>query len=368
VWALSHVDKESRRVKLTLRISTALAVAIFAWYIVADRLTPYTSNARVKALVVEMVPQVSGYVAAVPVTNGQIVEPGQLLARIDPQPFQLQLDRARADLQLATQEVGANSAQVEAAQAELAQARAQLENTRAQTARTLTLAQQGIATRAAADQAQAQFLTAEGRVTTAEADLERARQQLGATGAENARIQQAIATLGLAELSLRWTELRAPGRGAVIDLQITEGTFAPAGRRLMTFVSFEEVWVEAYMTENNLARIAIGNRAEIGLDLYPARIFAGQVTSITIGAAAPHAGTSPEGLPKQPEISGWMRDPQRFPVRIRMESYGTGSEAADIRRMFNGQADVVVYTGDTTVLNALAMAWIRFMGWISYAY
>ncbi len=354
--------------KTTIRISTVLAIAIFAWYLVADRFTPYTGNARVKALIVEMVPQVSGYVAAVPVTNGQVVEPGQLLARIDPQPFQLQVDKARADLQLATQEVGANSAQVEAAQAELAQARAQLENTRAQCTRTFTLARQGIASRAAADQAQAQLLTAEGRLTTAEAGLERARQQLGATGAENARIQQAIATLGLAELNLRWTELRAPGRGAVIDLQVTEGTFAPAGRRLMTFVSFEEVWVEAYMTENNLARIAIGNRAEISLDLYPARIFPGQVTSITIGAAAPQAGTSSDGLPKPPEVAGWMRDPQRFPVRIRMENYGTGSETVDIRRMLNGQADVVVFTGDSAILNALAMAWIRFMGWVSYAY
>ncbi|MBP0464203.1 HlyD family secretion protein [Roseomonas sp. PWR1] len=354
--------------KTAIRISTAVAIAIFAWYIVADRITPYTGNARVKALVVAMVPQVAGYVSAVPVTNGQVVEPGQLLARIDPQPFLLQVEKARSDLQLATQEVGASSAQVEAAQAELAQARAQLENTQSQSERTFTLARQGIATRAAADQAQAQLLSAQGRVTAAEAELERARQQLGATGADNARIQAAIAALGLAEINLRWTELRAPGRGAVVDLQITEGTFAPAGQRLMTFVSFEEVWVEAYMTENNLGRIAVGNAAELSLDVYPGRIFQGTVTSITIAAAAPHAGTSSDGLPKPPEVSGWMRDPQRFPVRIRMEGYGGGSEAADIRRQVNGQADVVVYTGGNAVLNGLAAAWIRFMSWISYAY
>ena len=63
-----------------------------------------------------------------------------------------------------------------------------------------------------------------------------------------------------------------------------------------------------------------------------------------------------------------MRDPQRFPVRIVMASYEVGSEAHDIRRMVNGQADVIVYTGGNGLLNALGAAWMRLMSVISYAY
>jgi hypothetical protein len=79
-------------------------------------------------------------------------------------------------------------------------------------------------------------------------------------------------------------------------------------------------------------------------------------------------GTRDSGLPRAPRHSGWLRDPQRFPVRIVMPGYEVGSETFDIRRMVNGQADVVVYTGENRLLNALAAAWMRFMSVISYAY
>lgn len=74
-----------------------------------------------------------------------------------------------------------------------------------------------------------------------------------------------IAQLGEAELNLEWTELHAPSRGVVVDLTIGEGTFAKAGQGLMNLLSFEEVWVEAYLTENNLAKVSVGDPAEIVL-------------------------------------------------------------------------------------------------------
>ena len=103
--------------KATVVISTILAALIFAWYLVADRITPYTSNVRVKAMVIDIVPEVSGQVAAVAVNNGQVVGRGDLLARIDPRPFQLKVNRARAALDLATQSVGAGSSAIEVAAA-----------------------------------------------------------------------------------------------------------------------------------------------------------------------------------------------------------------------------------------------------------
>ncbi len=352
--------------KITIRIFALISLLIFIWYLVADRTTPYTSNARLKAIVVDVVPQVSGYVSALAATNGQVVKAGDLMARIDQRPFVLEVEQARSALQTATQNVGAGSAQVQIAQASVTQARINLDNTQVQSARYFELEKKKVVSTAEADTMRAKLAAAQSQLVGANADLERARQQLGDEGADNAQIRAAIAALGEAELHLEWTELFAPAPGTAIDLQVAEGTYAKAGQSLMSFVSFEEVWVEAYLTENNIARISVGDPAEITLDLYPGRIFKGVVSSFSIGASV---GVQAAGsLPKPPEIDGWMRDPQRFPVRIRMLGYEIGEASHDTRRMLNGQADVIVYSGDNWLMNNLGKAWIRLMSWLSYAY
>ena len=316
-------------------------------------------------MVIDVVPEVSGQVIAVAVSNGQVVERGDLLARIDPRPFQLKVDRARAALELATQSVGAGSSGIEVAVANLATARTNLENAKAQTSRMLDLESRGVVSKASGDNARETLETAKSAVSAAEADLERARRELGVEGADNPQIREAVAALGEAELALDRTALRAPARGLVVDLDVTSGVFARAGSRLLTFVSFEEIWVEAYLKENNVANINIGDRAEISLDLYPGRIFDGEVASISYAASD---GTFDGALPSVPRATGWMRDPQRFPVRITMTGFEGGSENLDIRRMVNGQADVVVYTGESWLMNGLAALWVRLMSFLSYAY
>ncbi len=352
--------------KSKIRIFAGLAVLLFAWYLVADRVTPYTANARVKAIVIPVVPEVSGYVSALAVNNGQFVNTGDLLARVDQRQYALAVDQARAALQTATQAVGAGSAGVEVARANLTQAQVNLENTKVQSARVFELEQKNVVAKAQADDARAQLKEAQSKVTGAEADLERARKQLGDAGANNPQIQAAVAQLGQAELALKWTELRAPAHGTVVDLTIAEGTFAQAGKPLMTFGSLDDVWIEAYFTENNLGRIKVGQPADITLDIYPGRIFKGVVSSITPGASV--GPESSGGLPRAQDEKAWMRDAQRFPVRIHMLNYEVGSENADIRRFFNGQADVIVYTSNNWLLNALGAFWIRLNAWVSYAY
>ncbi len=351
--------------KRTVAISSLLAALIFIWYLIADRVTPYSSNVRVKAMIVEIVPEVSGHVTAVAVNNGQIVKAGDLLARIDQRPFLLKVEQAQAALEIATQSVGAGSASIEVAAANLASAHTNLKNIQVQTTRILKLEKDGVISIAKVDNARAAFATAKSSVLAAEADLERARRDLGVEGADNPKIKEAIAALGEAELALEWSELRAPASGMIVDLDITSGVFARAGSPLLTFISFEEVWVEAYLKENNIANIDIGDPAEISLDLYPGRIFDGVVASISYGASD---GTHDSSLPSAPSNNGWMRDPQRFPVRITMTDYQDGSEGHDIRRMINGQADVVIYTGESGIMNMLGFIWMRFMSILSYAY
>ena len=86
-------------------IILVLFVLLFGWTLIADRLTPYTSDASVRAFVVRIVPEVSGKVIEVGVRDNQIVRTGDLLYRIDPTPFRIAVERAEAKLAAAGQAV-----------------------------------------------------------------------------------------------------------------------------------------------------------------------------------------------------------------------------------------------------------------------
>ena len=160
-----------------------------------------------------MVPKVSGTVIEVPIANASFVGAGELLARIDPRPFEISLARAEAELESATQEVGASSADVERAQAQLVRTQTELENTQLQSSRVLELEKKGLIATARADDARTALSDAEAAVDVARAELERARQNLGADGEENPRIKAALANLAAAQLDLAYTELRSPTEG-----------------------------------------------------------------------------------------------------------------------------------------------------------
>src|SRR5499427_10584552 len=127
----------------TLVILVLFAV-LFGWTLIADRLTPYTSDASVRAFVVRMVPEVSGKVIEVAVQDNQIVRTGDLIYRIDPTPFRIAVEQAEAKLAAAGQAVGASTAGVDEAQAQLVQEIAQRDNVREQAARVFELVRVGV--------------------------------------------------------------------------------------------------------------------------------------------------------------------------------------------------------------------------------
>ena len=116
-------------------IILVICVVLFGWTLIADRLTPYTSDASVRAFVVRMVPEVSGKVVEVAVQDNQIVRTGDLLYRIDPTPFRIAVESAEAKLAAAGQAVGASTAGVDEAQAQLLQELSERDNVREQPAR-----------------------------------------------------------------------------------------------------------------------------------------------------------------------------------------------------------------------------------------
>ncbi len=345
----------------------AAATALLSWYLVADRLTPYTTNARVRAFVVPIVPQVSGYVADVRVRNNSLVDTGDILVMIDRRPSRRAVDEAQAALDLAGQDVGASTADVDAAQARLVDAQAALGNAKIQGDRIFALEEKGLIAVARADSARAALQQAEAAAAQAQADLDRARSALGLVGADNAQIRQALARLGQARLDLAFTEVRAPVAGMITDLRVETGTYAQAGAPLMTFLSGDDVWLDVYLKENNLGRLQVGDRVDIAFDLLPGQLIGGVVQSLGGGAAAGRSSAIGE-LPAVSGQTGWLRDPQRFPVVVTIDGYGEdGARGLGLR--VNSQADVMIYTAEAggfwTMLGRL---WMRIVSVANYAY
>ena len=107
--------------RLTL-IVMSVGIAIFAYTLLSDRLTPYTAQATIQAYLVRILPEVSGKIVELAVTDNQIVEAGSLLFRIDPAQYAIAAERATAQLEAAGQSVGASTAGLGAAEANLARA------------------------------------------------------------------------------------------------------------------------------------------------------------------------------------------------------------------------------------------------------
>ncbi|MFV2090646.1 MAG: HlyD family secretion protein, partial [Pseudomonadales bacterium] len=107
-------------------ILAGTAVVLLGWSLISDRITPYTTQAKVHALVVPIAAQVSGSVTEVLVGNNQSVESGDVLFQIDPTQYQLAVDTAEANLQTARQSTGASTASVDVAEAGIISAEASL--------------------------------------------------------------------------------------------------------------------------------------------------------------------------------------------------------------------------------------------------
>ncbi len=346
--------------RVTIMVSVIIA-ALFAWHLLSDRATPYTQLGKVDGYVVPIAPQVSGYVSRVDVVLNEIVDEGDTLLEINPLPFQLAVNSARAQLELAGQQVRAGVSAVESAAGRLGVARAQLDRAERYFNRveSINAANPGALSQADRDRATTQLAQAQAGVVSAEAELDQARETLGVAGSENPAIQAALAAVEQAEFNLENTVILAPGRGVVGDLQLAEGHFASAGQPLATFISAQDVWVRADMRENNLGKIEVGDPAEVALDVAPGRIFEGRVASVSAGVDTGEGARG--GLPTAESAQGWLQDPQRFPVIIRFE----GDGARGFLRV-GGQASVVVYAGSNPILNAAAALRIRLTTLLSY--
>lgn len=340
-------------------IVLAVGAVLLVYHLIADFVTPYTSQAYIQAFVVDIAPEVSGSVVEVGVKDNAEVKAGQPLFRIDPIRFRIAVESAEAKLAQAGQTIGASTAGIASAEARASAAQAHLENTRKQTARARELVEKGVYSAAKGDQAEAALETAQADLQRARADVESARRQLGSRGADNPQIRAAAAELEGARLDLERSTVLAPADGLITNLKLSIGQYVQAGAPVMTFVDTRTGWVVAELPEKSLGHLQRGDRAEVVLDGLPGSVYPAQVESIAWGVSA--SGHDSAGLPTVSEQKDWLRDAQRFPVLI------AGNAKMPLGSVRVGSlARVVVYAGDSSIMNALAWLHIRIVSWTSY--
>lgn len=359
----SPAGQASRRGVIGLLV---VIILLLCWYLAADRLTPYTSQARIQAFVIPIAAEVGGQIQKVYVRDNQKVSPGDKLFELDPEPYDIALAKARSDYETVLSSVKANNETIAAAKAGLQAATAAYQNAAKDAERQERLYREdpGTISVRRLEVAQATRETARSQMAAATADVRRATEAAGVSGEKNSQLLSARSAVQKAELDRKNTVVVATNRGLVTDLRTDIGQFLGAGAPVMTLVAINDVWISADMTENNIGNVNIGDEVAILLDSMPGHIFKGQVRSISYGVSATQS--QPAGvLPTVDNSRDWLRQAQRFPVKIAFVK----DDFPPVKNLrVGGQADVLVYANGAGVMSFFGSIYIRLMSWFSYIY
>lgn len=344
-------------------VTLAVLLAVYIYNVIADRVTPYTSQAAVDTFLVQIAPEVAGQVQQVPVTDNRAVRKGQVLFRIDPEPFEIAERSAEANLSSAIQSADVAEVEIAVARAALNKQRVDLATSRELGGIVNDLVGEGALSRTSGIRANADTAKSQADLVRGQAEVVRAQRRLGATGAQNVSVRQAMAALDQARLDLRNTVVLAPEDGVVTNLRLANGQFVNRGQPLLSFINAGPRWISAEMRENQLGNVRPGNRVMVVLDEQPGTVFEGVVDSIGWGIT--QGDEAPTGqLPNVQAATGWLREPQRFPVRILLKPTEHGDELSGGRS--GAQANVMILTDDGSILNPLGWLWMRAVAWLSY--
>ena len=307
---------------------------------------PTTNDAMVRADLIDVVlERVNGRIVELHVVDNQRVRKGDLLYRVDPRPYQAQLQQARAELRLAEKEVEGDRAQIGAAGARIRQTEQERLAAAAEIARLEARAEHAAtylrrlepllprqfvsandfnaataerdATAAAVRDARAKQQAAASAVDAAVQNRAQAEAKLARFGQVYARIEAADARLRNAELDLEYCSVHSPVDGYVTNLNIAAGQYVHPGQKVFALVDDRNWYVIASYKETYLRSIAPGMAVDVFLAPYPGRHFRGEVQGI--GWANSPDNMKEEGaLPEVQRTLNWVVLAARFPVRIRL--------------------------------------------------
>ena len=320
---------------------------VFAFREVHQRLIyVYEYDARIAGDMVTVSSRVAGWVTALPVTEGQLINSGQMLVKIDDRESKLlvkQLEAQRDAIKaqrdrLVTQRslvdvqtksrVNTQLAAVNAAAATVDALKPQLENARSNFAREKELFKKKVISRRQFDQTRTTMQQVDGEYRTSVAELEEARNRLREARAYQHQLavldseieilvheeNELYAQIDRQRLDRADRTIGSPVNGVVDRVFVEEGEYVTPGQRLLLVHDPKRVWIDANVKETDIRKVKIGQVADVTVDAFPDKKFSGKV--IAIGNAA----TSEFALLPTPNPSGnFTKITQRLRVRVAID-------------------------------------------------
>lgn len=303
---------------LMFGVPLVAAVAGIAHYTAG---VPYvsTDNAYARIAKTSINARVSGQVVDIAVEDNQQVHKGDVLFRINPDPFQIAVNRAEAQLSMARLRIDSLKASYRQQQAELQSAKEQADFDQKEFARKKALVATEFVSRAIYERADTDLKVSRQRINAVEQQI--ANTVVALNGNPNVEVdshpsvREARAQLDEARLYLSYATVYAPEDGIVAkvdDLQL--GSFVNNGAPAFALLSDKQIWVEANFRETEVTHMRPGQEADISIDTYPGHVFKARVISMSPGAGSDFALLPPENA-----TGNWVKVVQRVPVRLELE-------------------------------------------------
>lgn len=302
-----------------LMVSVPLLVVTIAGYLwlTSGRFVS-TDNAYVRQDKVSVSADVAGRIVDVAVHENEVVKAGDLLFRIDPEPYRIALAQANASIAGAQVEVATLRSSFAGTNANIVAARDQIRSAQEDYDRQAELMKRGFTTRARLQQSEHAVEQARATLANAQAAAEEAQAKLSTGSAvpgtaptiAAAQVQRERAALDLAR-----TAVRAPVSGVVSQSdRLQVGQMMISGLPAVSIVSDGKSWIEANFKETELNHMRVGQPAEVTFDAYSGLKLKGHVESIGAGT-----GSEFSVLPAQNATGNWVKVTQRVPVRIAID-------------------------------------------------
>jgi membrane fusion protein (multidrug efflux system) len=334
--------------KVTLLAGPLIITAVAAYFYMIGGRYMETDNAYLKAGMMSITSEISGKVVEVSVTDNGRVKAGQLLFRVDDQPYQIALARAEANLVKVGGDVESLKADYFNKLADLEQSKTQHNFYLREFNRLNSLLARKTVSAAEVDQAEYLYLDAinEIQVTTQALQVVKARLiNIDLPLQQHPSYLLALAERDKARLDLSHVRTIAPSAGVVANFSIQKGEYIIAGAPLFSLVDDSYIWVEANFKETDLTHLQVGQAATINVDSYPDHQWQGHVASIT-----PGTGSEFSLLPAQNSTGNWVKVVQRITVNLAIDSASSSSDASEVALTTGMSALVKVDTGHSRQL------------------
>ncbi|MDB9999926.1 HlyD family secretion protein [Porticoccaceae bacterium] len=308
---------ENNKNKVTIWLGPFVLVVIGLWIYMTGGRHVETDNAYLKANMVSISSEVSAKVVEVLITDNSPVEAGDVLFRVDDQPYQIALIRAEANLVKVGGDLESLKADYFNKLADLNKAKTQETFYLGEYNRLNKVLESNTVSEVQVAQARYDYQDAlnEVQVTTQALLAVKARLiSLDLPLQEHPNYLLALAELDQAKLNLSYIEITAPSSGVVANLNMQKGEYIIAGAPLFSLVDNGNIWVEANFKETDLTHLRAGQVATITVDTYPDLKWQAIVASIT-----PGTGSEFSLLPAQNSSGNWVKVVQRVNVKLTID-------------------------------------------------